>query len=255
MIYLFTDHLLLFDAKENNRIPQSVLSTIRKLKSGYINGTRVVLGRLEDFLSTSCIASLSFLNNTEEGDPDNLCHSVKEYLEKELQKPFIKTHNRSFKSKQGSVRTRRSGVAGLIKRTRSIQVDQYDPGTSFTSFNPLITNFLTIFTLRFFNSIVCVQAINFFVFVLLDPFFFLPNFFLDFSIICTFDLLILCSALPPYFLFWLLHVIVIAFPLLSPLWYGCTHTFRHTYTPVVVRLVVVELEHPMLRIDAITRRI
>lgn len=27
---------------ENGRIPQSVLSTIKKLKSGYINGTRLV---------------------------------------------------------------------------------------------------------------------------------------------------------------------------------------------------------------------
>lgn len=90
----------------------------------------MVLGKLEDFLSTSCIASLSFLDNTEEGDPDNLCHSVKDYLEKELQKPFIKTLNRSFKSSHGPAKSRRSGVAGIIKRTRSIQVDQYDPGTS-----------------------------------------------------------------------------------------------------------------------------
>jgi len=121
---------------ENDRVPQSILSTIRKIKSGYINGTRVVLGGLEDFLSTSCVASLSFLGNPEEGDPDGLSVSVKDFLEKELRRPFIKVHfplpdnskASSIKRKQSIVRGRRSGVAGIIKRTRSIQVDQYDPG-------------------------------------------------------------------------------------------------------------------------------
>lgn len=113
---------------ENDKIPPSVLSTIRKLKSGYINGTRVVLGRLDEFLSTSCIASLSFLDNTEEGDPDNLSYSVKEYLEKELQKPLFKPVSKSqIRGKSMQSRMRKSGVTGIIKRTRSIQVDQYDP--------------------------------------------------------------------------------------------------------------------------------
>lgn len=80
-------------------------------------------------MSTSCIASLSFLNNTEDGDPENLSHSIKEYLEKELKKPLFKPVSKSFgKSKGLQTRMRKSGVAGIIKRTRSIQVDQYDPG-------------------------------------------------------------------------------------------------------------------------------
>ena len=113
-----------------------MLSTLKKLKSGYINGTRVVLGKLDDFLSTSCVASLSFLGNPEEGDPDGISSSVKEYLERELQRPLvpvkvqISQSNRvsSIKRKQSVTRGRRSGVSGIIKRTRSIQVDQYDPG-------------------------------------------------------------------------------------------------------------------------------
>ena len=126
---------------EQDRIPQSVLSTLKKLKSGYINGTRVALGRLEDFLSTSCVSSLSFLGNPEEGDPDGLSSSVKEYLEKELQRPFVpvKVHISasrisSIKRKQSITRGRRSGVSGIIKRTRSIQVDQYDPGQLFKTY-------------------------------------------------------------------------------------------------------------------------
>jgi phosphorylase kinase alpha/beta subunit len=106
-----------------------MISTIKKLKSGYLNGTRVVLGNLEDFLSTSCITSLSFLANTEEGDPDGLHESVKEFLEKELNKPFIRKISRQTSAKRKiSIRSRKSGVSGIIKRTRSIQVDQYDPG-------------------------------------------------------------------------------------------------------------------------------
>jgi len=106
-----------------------MISTIKKLKSGYINGTRVVLGTLEDFLSTSAITSLSFLGNTEDGDPDGLNESVKEFLERELNKPFIRKISRQSSAKRKiSIRSRKSGVSGIIKRTRSIQVDQYDPG-------------------------------------------------------------------------------------------------------------------------------
>ena len=102
-----------------------------------LTSSRVVLGKLEEFLSTSCVTSLSFLGNPEEGDPDGLSPSVKEYLETELQKPFVPikvqissagNRSSSIKRKQSITRGRRSGVSGIIKRTRSIQVDQYDPG-------------------------------------------------------------------------------------------------------------------------------
>lgn len=48
-----------------------MITTMKKLKSGYINGTRVTLGNLNDFLSTSSIANLSFLGCHEEGLPDS----------------------------------------------------------------------------------------------------------------------------------------------------------------------------------------
>lgn len=44
---------------------------MRKLKSGYINGTRVMLGNLGDFLNTSAITDLSFLGSQEDGYPDS----------------------------------------------------------------------------------------------------------------------------------------------------------------------------------------
>lgn len=49
-----------------------MIQTMRKLKSGYINGTRVMLGNLGDFLNTSAITDLSFLGSTEDGYPDRM---------------------------------------------------------------------------------------------------------------------------------------------------------------------------------------
>lgn len=49
----------------------AMITTMKKLKSGYINGTRVTLGNLGDFLSTSAITNLSFLGSQEDGYPDS----------------------------------------------------------------------------------------------------------------------------------------------------------------------------------------
>lgn len=48
--------------KDFGRIPMSMLKNLRKIKSGYINDTRVALGTFSEFLGTSCITDLSFLS-------------------------------------------------------------------------------------------------------------------------------------------------------------------------------------------------
>lgn len=48
-----------------------MVQTMKKLKSGYINGTRVMLGNLGDFINTSAITDLSFLGSQEDGYPDS----------------------------------------------------------------------------------------------------------------------------------------------------------------------------------------
>ena len=48
-----------------------MVQTMKKLKSGYINGTRVMLGNLKDFINTSAITDLSFLGSQEDGYPDS----------------------------------------------------------------------------------------------------------------------------------------------------------------------------------------
>lgn len=59
---------------DHNRIPLAMIQTMKKLKSGYINGTRVMLGNLGDFLNTSAITDLSFLGSHEDGYPDRKLH-------------------------------------------------------------------------------------------------------------------------------------------------------------------------------------
>lgn len=58
--------------KDFGRIPLSMLTNLRKIKSGYINDTRVALGTFDEFLSTSCVTDLSFLSGLEEEDIGNV---------------------------------------------------------------------------------------------------------------------------------------------------------------------------------------
>lgn len=57
---------------DHGRVPLAMVQTMKKLKSGYINGTRVMLGHLGDFLNTSAITDLSFLGSQEDGLPDRM---------------------------------------------------------------------------------------------------------------------------------------------------------------------------------------
>ncbi|XP_047360395.1 probable phosphorylase b kinase regulatory subunit alpha isoform X2 [Vespa velutina] len=110
---------------DQGKIPLAMITTMKKLKSGYINGTRVSLGNLNDFLSTSCITNLSFLGSSEDGRPDKLNPQVQQYLDEHLMralphrigllnKPLVRT---------GKNLRRRMSVKGAIKKTRSIAIE------------------------------------------------------------------------------------------------------------------------------------
>ncbi|KAK0159634.1 hypothetical protein PV327_010728 [Microctonus hyperodae] len=110
---------------DQDKIPLAMITTMKKLKSGYINGTRVSLGNLNDFLSTSSITNLSFLGSSEDGRPDKLNPQVAQYLEEHLMRSFP---NRSGLLNRPAVRSgknlrRRMSVKGAIKKTRSIAVE------------------------------------------------------------------------------------------------------------------------------------
>ncbi|XP_032668081.1 probable phosphorylase b kinase regulatory subunit alpha isoform X6 [Odontomachus brunneus] len=127
---------------DQGKIPLAMITTMKKLKSGYINGTRVSLGNLNDFLSTSCITNLSFLGSSEDGRPDKLNPQVHQYLEEHLMRSF--PHRTGLLNKQGPTRTgknvrRRMSVKGAIKKTRSIAVELTD-----TTLSPSATQPMTI---------------------------------------------------------------------------------------------------------------
>ncbi|PAA86171.1 hypothetical protein BOX15_Mlig031145g1, partial [Macrostomum lignano] len=44
-------------------VQPALYSTVKKLQSGYIHGTRVTLGMLSDFVDTSCVTSMNFLDH------------------------------------------------------------------------------------------------------------------------------------------------------------------------------------------------
>ncbi|XP_048480951.1 probable phosphorylase b kinase regulatory subunit alpha isoform X2 [Plutella xylostella] len=117
---LATQYLL-----DHGKIPMALITTMKKLKSGYINGTRVTLGNLGDFLNTSAITDLSFLGSQEDGYPDKLNPQVQSYLEQHLLKSF--SNKVSVLSHRGGAPARglrrRMSVRGAIKKTRSINVD------------------------------------------------------------------------------------------------------------------------------------
>lgn len=103
-----------------------MIQTMRKLKSGYINGTRVMLGNLKDFLNTSAITDLSFLGSTEEGYPERLHHDVQSYLDEHLLRSF--NYRNTMNSLRGGHQRpkhlrRRMSCKGAIRKTRSINVD------------------------------------------------------------------------------------------------------------------------------------
>lgn len=111
---------------DNNKVPLAMIQTMKKLKSGYINGTRVILGNLGDFINTSAITDLSFLGSQEDGYPDKLNPSVQTYLDEHLLRSFShRTSTTSIRSsglRPKNLR-RRMSVKGAIKKTRSINVD------------------------------------------------------------------------------------------------------------------------------------
>ncbi|XP_045106355.1 probable phosphorylase b kinase regulatory subunit alpha isoform X10 [Portunus trituberculatus] len=134
---------------EDGKIPPSMISTLKKLNSGYINGTRVSLGKMQEFLNTSCITSLNFLNDTEAGFPDSLKSDVKEYLEKQMRGtlswrrsdlvrmsnrfpfrlgdqnyPQLRFSQRTSRDRDDPVRRKISGMLrGTIRKSRSLFVD------------------------------------------------------------------------------------------------------------------------------------
>ncbi|XP_052825241.1 probable phosphorylase b kinase regulatory subunit alpha isoform X5 [Octopus bimaculoides] len=129
---------------DHGKIPSTALiANIKKLQSGYINGARVQVGNLKDFLSTSCVTSLSFIFNTEDVDQESkLLRSIKSKLDAVSAHGHILRSSDMWDRKRSAdarkIR-RRSSVHGIVRRSRSIQIDSDSPtadGSSSKSSSP-----------------------------------------------------------------------------------------------------------------------
>ncbi|XP_052675494.1 phosphorylase b kinase regulatory subunit alpha, liver isoform-like isoform X5 [Crassostrea angulata] len=99
--------------------PGALIGTIKKLQSGYIAGTRVHLGNLADFVTTSCITKLSFLRDPSHSEEvkhfvGDIFNRIPDTRPRLLSSSRIKTRPRSHS---------KSSVHGIVRRSRSIQVD------------------------------------------------------------------------------------------------------------------------------------
>ena len=117
---------------ENEKLPPAMLSIMKKLKAGYINGTRVVMGQYEQFLKTTCITDLSFLAAFEEGNSEVLQPEVQRYLAQQLlgSRPMssailsLLSETQILSSSSGRKESspdhrRKSSIRGTIRRSRS----------------------------------------------------------------------------------------------------------------------------------------
>ncbi|XP_046368664.1 probable phosphorylase b kinase regulatory subunit alpha isoform X4 [Haliotis rufescens] len=103
--------------------PTSALTaTIKKLQTGYIHGTRVHLGKLSDFLTTSCVTKLSFVRDLD--DPNQCEATVMQFIGNIMSPTCPRPHLLS-RTRKGRVRKiqRSQSVHGIVRRSRSIQID------------------------------------------------------------------------------------------------------------------------------------
>ncbi|XP_023325881.1 probable phosphorylase b kinase regulatory subunit alpha [Eurytemora carolleeae] len=105
--------------EDDGTIPVPMVNTLKKLKSGYINGTRVSLGTYEEFHTTSSYSELAFLGNIEAGCPDRLDPVVAKYLETQLGGGVI-TGGILGTATVTEEKKSANHCVGTVKRTRSI---------------------------------------------------------------------------------------------------------------------------------------
>lgn len=102
-------------------IPKNVIQTLKKLKTGYMNGVRVQLGKLEDFINTSCIASLDFVfREDDDEDPDDkLMDLLQSDTDYNSTSNFL-THNNIDYRYQKRYRIKKlAQIRGAVKRSYS----------------------------------------------------------------------------------------------------------------------------------------
>ncbi|BFZ14815.1 hypothetical protein BsWGS_17852 [Bradybaena similaris] len=103
--------------------PNALLATIKKLQSGYISGTRVHLGKLSDFLHTSCITKLSFLRDIDDQTGRHEKVMIDQLMIQPTARQRLLSDGRIKGGKRPSFAFANTGVQGIVRRSRSIQIE------------------------------------------------------------------------------------------------------------------------------------
>ncbi|XP_019625281.1 PREDICTED: LOW QUALITY PROTEIN: phosphorylase b kinase regulatory subunit alpha, skeletal muscle isoform-like [Branchiostoma belcheri] len=118
-------------------LPPALLATLQKLISGYTTGVGIHVGKLEEFMSTSCFTSLDFLYLSEGSPVSDAGDEVTEYLDSLLSPTFPKRNLLStprLGAKRSTSLSRKASfrVLGSVRRSRSVFVDEHNlPGRMF----------------------------------------------------------------------------------------------------------------------------
>ncbi|XP_074651762.1 putative phosphorylase b kinase regulatory subunit alpha isoform X3 [Tubulanus polymorphus] len=141
-----------FDFKDTNKeLQPALVATIQKLRSGYINGTRVQLGNLMEFISTSCVTKLTFLPGLDSVEGIRIMQTINRMgpsiSRARLPTNSPKSPTSSWHRLSNSIR--KQSIAGIVKRTRSIAIDgEEDFATHYLkgSLNPAVSGAVPVST-------------------------------------------------------------------------------------------------------------
>jgi phosphorylase kinase alpha/beta subunit len=103
-------------------IPKNVIQTLKKLKTGYTNGVRVQLGKLEDFINTSCVTSLDFVfrEDDDEVDPeDKLVELLPSNSDFDQISNFLSQQNIDYRYQKRYRIKKLAQIRGAVKRSYS----------------------------------------------------------------------------------------------------------------------------------------
>ncbi|CAF0915912.1 unnamed protein product [Adineta steineri] len=109
------------DIIDTDPIPKNVIQTLKKLKTGYTNGVRVQMGKLEDFINTSCVTSLDFVfrEDDDEDPEDKLMELLQSSTDFNQMSNFLSYQNMDYRYQKRYRIKKLAQIRGAVKRSYS----------------------------------------------------------------------------------------------------------------------------------------
>ena len=116
------------DLIDVDSLPKNVIQTLKKLKTGYTNGVRVQMGKLEDFINTSCITSLDFVfrEDDDEDPEDKLMDLLQSNSDFNQISNFLSHQNVDYRFQKRYRIKKLAQIRGAVKRSYSYSNPQND---------------------------------------------------------------------------------------------------------------------------------